>query len=207
MREEFYDGITDQEVIDAILSVPDHYSAGLIVDLGNTATMVTTIVANAFPTSGGANALSGAIIGDIADLHNANTFCNLLLAGNAVFTSGELRVGVQTSDGTTSGSFTDPTSGLAAASLPTSFVSGGILYLNSGGANGGLFGALVSGQSIQSGFCVAAGFQRIGRYARAVMFGSGAYAGNLTAAFVTQSKITGSGGGFAYSPSSGTVNV
>lgn len=180
-------------------------SASLLVDLQNTCQQGVSIAAPSFPTSGGAIALSGGIIGQVVDMINANTFCNLQLVGQASFPSGELRVAIQDSDSTASGTFTDPTSGLA--QIPPPFVSGGILYLNSGGVGGGTFGALTSGQALASGFAVAAGFQRQHRYVRAVFFGSGAYCGPLQATFISNLKTTGSGGGFSYSPGSGVVNV
>lgn len=205
--KEFLDEMpTDQEVIDLILSLPEHYSANLVVDLGGAADSHFSIGIGG-AGSGLIYAASGAVVGLIADMLNSDTYCNLSLAGTAVFTSGQLRVAVQTSDTTTSGDFYNPTSGLAAADLPTVFASGGIVWLNSGQAGGGVFGAQVSGQSIQSGFMAFAGFQRNRRYARAIVMSGDFYAGTLTAAFVSQRKTTGSGGGFSFSPSSGSVNV
>jgi hypothetical protein len=150
-------------------------------------------------------AASGAVIGEIVDLKNANAFCNLFAAGRPVFTSGQLRLQIQTADATTSGSFTDPTSGLT--NFPGHFASGGLLWLNSGQAGSGLLGGGVSGQNMQSGFFVFQGFQRVGRYARVNVISGDFYAGTLTAGFVSQLKTTGSGHGFAYSPGSGSVSV
>lgn len=195
---------TDDEVISQILSVPEHYSANLVVDLGNTAYIYPSLT-----FSGGCWVQSGvgALIGNGCDLLYANTFCNLHVVGQGIFGSGQLRVAIQTSDTDVSGSYTDPTSGLA--QFPTSFSSGGILTLNSGSLGGGTFGAGVSGQFIQSGFSVAAGFQRPFRYARAnVLSGSSDFfVGPLSVSFVSQLKTTGSGGGFTYSPTSGTPSV
>lgn len=164
-------------------------SANLVVDIGNTCQATLSIVA---ASGGGPFSASGAAIGGAVDLINANTFCNLAIAAGLT-QSGQLRVGVQTSDTNVSGSFTDPTSGLA--QLPTSFQSGGLIWLNSGGAN------------LQSGQLVFAGFQRPGRYARAVVLSGDFFNGPLEVGFVSQLKVTGSGGGYSYSPLSGSVNV
>src|SRR5271166_4002060 len=117
-------------------------SASLLVDLGNTCLMGPVTL----PTfASGTFAASGATIGQSVDLLNANTFCNLIAMGVPLFTSGQLRLQVQCSDFDTSGSYVDPTSGLA--QLPTSFQSGGIVIINSGGLLGGVLGAQTSGQS------------------------------------------------------------
>ena len=179
-------------------------SANLLVDLANTCQLSQSIGA-AGAGSGISYPASGAIIGDVVDLINANTFCNLWAAGTAVFGSGQLRLQVQVSDSTTSGTFTDPTSG--AAQFPTSFQSGGLLWINSGATGGGVLGAFVSGQAVQSGFMTGGGFIRTGQYARVNVLSGDFYAGRLAAGFVSQLKTTGSGGGFTYSPGSGTVNV
>lgn len=184
-------------------------SASLVIDLGNTAQMSVSIGLGG-AGSGLIYPASGAVIGQSISLRNADTFCNLFAAGNAVFTSGQLRLQVQCSDTDTSGNFTDPTSGLPSTAFPTSFQSGGILWLNSGGtggSSGGLFGGFVSGQAIQSGWAVAGGFQRPFEFARVNVLSGDFYAGTLVAGFISQYRTTGSGGGFSYSPSSGTVNV
>lgn len=161
-------------------------SANLIVDLGNSAQLTPSIVnVNAFPCS-------GAIIGNTVDLLQADTYCNLIIAGG-LSQSGQLRIQVQTSDATTSGSFTDPTSGLT--QLPTSFSSGGVYFINSGSS------------ALQSGFYRSPAFQRPHRYARAIAMSGDFWQSTLTAGFVSQLRTTGSGGGFVYSPSSGTVSV
>ncbi len=175
-----------------------------VVDIGNTCFSEPSIVAFGLG-SGLAFPGSGAIIGDSCDLLQANNYCNLNVVGNALTTSGQLRVQVQCSDTDVSGSFTDPTSGLAA--FPGAFESGGILRLNSGGVGGGLFGAFVSGQAIQSGFNVFQGFQRPQRYARANTVSGDRYVGPLSVSFVSQLKTAGSGGGYTTSPTSGSVNV
>ena len=110
------------------------YSANLIVDVGGTGLFPPSCVNANSP-------LSGAQVGTVVDLNNADTFCNIWVAGGA--TSGIAAVQIQTTDVTsgqlssgglqaivTSGAFTDPTSGLA--QLPTNISSGGILWVNSG---------------------------------------------------------------------------
>ena len=181
------------------------YSANLLVDLGNTCQLGVSIISPGFPTSGGAAAASGATIGQSVHMGNADTFCNLHVTGIPAFASGELRIGVQCSDTDTSGDFTDPTSGLQ--TIPPPFASGGIAYLNSGGLLGGVVGPVVSGNYILSGFSEGFGFQRTGTFVRAVMFGSGFYAGTVVAGFVSQLRTTGSGGGYSYAPGSGVVSV
>lgn len=180
-------------------------SAGLIVDLGNQALSYPTIVPTTILSGNMTAPCSGTVVGSVVDMVVANTYCNLNVAG--VSPSGQLRVQVQTSDQTTSGSFTDPTSGLA--QLPGAFQSGGILWLNSGGAGGGLLGAGTSGQFMASGFNVSQAFQRPGRYARALLMSGDFACGGITVSFISQLKTTGSGGGFSYLPQSGgnTINV
>lgn len=190
-------------------------SANLIVDIGNTAQFQPTIL----PGGGGIGVTSGqigivsgiimvasgGIVGQSVDMLHSDTFCNLMVAGQALNTSGQLRIAVQTSDSDTSGNYTDPTSGLAV--MPTSFQSGGILWLNSGGAGSGTIGGGISGNAMQSGFVQFAAFQRPGRFARAVALSGDFFVGPLMVGFVAQNKTTGSGGGYTLAPSSGTVNV
>ncbi len=179
-------------------------SASLLVDLFNTCQVGVSIQDSPL-LSGSLNCVaSGAIIGQTINLANADTYCNLF--ANGISASGLLRLQVQCSDGTTSGSFTDPTSGLA--QFPGAFSSGGILWVNSGGDNG-LLGPVISGQSIASGFFVGAGFQRTGTFARvnALLEGSAQFAGSLTAGFISNLRTVGSGGGFTYQPTSGSVSV
>ena len=179
-------------------------SANLVVDIGNTCQSQQSVPTPAqLSPSGQVCGLSGVQVGQTLDLIHADTFCNLYITGTAVLASGPLIVGVQTADSDVSGNYTDPTSGLA--QLPTVFQSGGVVWLNSG-SFGGIYGSGTSGQFVQSGFAAYAGFQRVGRYAR-VLFNSGFFIGPVQAGFVTQFKTTGSGGGFTYSPGSGTVNV
>lgn len=177
-------------------------SANTLIDLGGGAQLGMSL--------GGQSGLfapaSGALIGQSIDLINANNYCNVVIAGQCMFLSGQVRVQVQVSDTDVSGNYVDPTSGLA--QFPTSFQSGGILWINSGQIGGGvLAGSGLSGQNIFSGFTTAAAFQRTGRYARLNAISGDFYAGNLTGSFVSQLKTTGSGGGFATSPTSGTPSV
>jgi hypothetical protein len=167
-------------------------SANLLVDLNNTCQMSPSIVAPPALSGFLAAPQSGVQVGLTVDLLNANTFCNVYACGG-VSESGLSRLQVQTSDATTSGSFTDPTSGLPV--MPTSFSSGGVLWLNSGGG------------ALSSGFFFAAAFQRPHRYARLVQMSGDWMTGALAAGFISALKTTGSGGGFTYSPGSGSVRV
>lgn len=180
-------------------------SANYVIDLANTTIALPSIALGAVAGSGVAYAASGAIIGQSCDLINANAMCNLEIKGCPVFTSGQLRIQVQCSDSDTSGTYTDPTSGLQ--TFPTNFQSGGIVILNSGAVGGGILGAGVSGQFIQSGFSAYAGFQRPLRFARANLVSGDYYAGTLYVGFVSQQKTTGSGGGQTQSPGSGTPSI
>ena len=178
-------------------------SANLLVDLGNTCQMAVSLTGTTILSGSLFAPCSGALIGQSIFLGNADTYCNLFAAG--LSPSGQLRLQVQCADSDVSGSYTDPTSGLA--QLPGTFASGGILFINSGGAGGGVLGAFVSGQAIASGFATAQGFQRTGTFARVNALSGDFFAGGLAAGFISQLRTTGSGGGFSYSPTSGTVNV
>lgn len=179
-------------------------SASLVVDLGNTTQMGFTGPTQAqLSPSGQVCGLSGVQTGLSVDMINANTFCNLVVQGMAVLTSGPAIVQVQVSDDNTT--WGDPTSGLPAGALPTSFASGGNLIINSG-STGYIYTSGVSGTAVLSGFAVAAGFQRTARYVRGLI-NSGYYIGNLQVSFCSQLKTTGSGAGFSYAPSSGSVIV
>ena len=185
-------------------------SASTLIDLGQTCQIQSTLPPTAGTVGSGGvvdSRLSGVMIGQIADMIHANSFCNVLACGTmGVVASGPLVLQVQTSDATTSGSFSDPTSGVA--QFPTPFLSGGLLYIGqSGNATVGYFNSgFTSGQAMLSGFGVAAGFQRNARYVRVNVL-SGFFAGPLQGLLVCQLKTTGSGGGFSTSPSSGAVSV
>jgi hypothetical protein len=192
-------------------------SASYVVDLGFTTQSMpsfpsTSVAVNAGVaiSSGGVwSSLSGVSVGDVVDMINANSMTNLYVAGRSLG-SGPLLVGVQTSQSTASGTFTDPTSGLA--QLPTTFQSGGMVIIGSGGWTvsgdpGGILSSGVSGQYALSGFMVFAGFQRPGRYARVIVYSGFMNWANCQAGFVGMLKETGSGGGQTQSPGSGAVNV
>ena len=177
--------------------------ANLLVDLGNTCWMLPGHpTVTVFPAS-------GAEIGDVLDMIEADTFTNLLLVGKPATNSGQLRVAVQTADTTLSGDFTDPTSGMASGNwpFPTVFESGGILRLNSGGLGEGTLHAGTSGQYIRSGFTVAGAFIRPHRYVRANLVSGDLYFGTFFSAFVGQKLVTGSGGGYWQTSGVIAVNV
>ncbi len=178
-------------------------SANLVVDIGGTCQFMPSLQSGN-GVSGQVCGMSGVYVGQAIDMLHSDTFCNIYVQGLPAVNSGQLVIGIQTSDSDVSGSYTDPTSGLA--QLPTYFSSGGQLWINSGGTGGILNSGASSGQSFLSGFIQFAAFQRPGRYAR-LTFNSGFYIGTLAAGFVSQYKTTGSGGGFSYSPGSGVVNV
>ena len=180
-------------------------SANLVVDIGNTCQFVPSITTLSLTSGVIAAPCSGAIVGDVVDLGPSDTSLNIFVTGRNAVTSGQLRIAVQTSDSTVSGTFTDPTSGLA--TFPGAMQSGGILVLNSGGLGNGLFGAFVSGQCINSGFAVANTVQRNAQFARLIALSGDFFTGSLTAGFISNLRTTGSGGGFTFSPTSGTVNV
>lgn len=173
-------------------------SANLVVDLQATVDRRVSVAVG----SG-----SDLTVGQIVDLMHANTFTNLFCAGAAG--SGVIEVRVQTSDLTTSGSFTDPTSGIPFDALPSKCASGGVFFFNSGLAVSGSM-SLSSPVSNAPVFCSGGidfgAFLRPGRYARLIT-NSGPFPNNFTAGFIVQKKTIGSGGGFSYSPGSGTVNV
>lgn len=160
-------------------------SAGL-VDLGNSLTLLPSIQAAA---GVGSTPASGEIIGLNCDLRDANNMTSLLISWGPS-TSGPFKVQVQTSDTTNSGDFTDPTSGLQR--MPTTFLSGGIVVVNSGNnaASGGFF---------------MAGFLRPHRYARARVLSGDQFNSPVNVGLAGASKRTGSGTGVSFSPGSGSV--
>ena len=174
------------------------FSANLVVDIGNTTDYRPSIVALG---SG-----SDLTVGVIVDLLHAHGNTNLFVVGNEGG-SGAIEIRVQTSDALTSGSFTDPTSGLA--QMPSAFASGGVFFANSGlhvSGNYSLSSVVDSAPLFCSGGIQFAHFQRPHRYARLIN-NSGSFPGSITAGFIGQKHVTGSGGGFSYSPGSGSVNV
>lgn len=176
-------------------------SANLVVDLRNTTQHQPTIVDTVGVASSPA---SGEIVGRVVDLLNAGVYCNMLVKGGP--SSGVLQVQVQTSDSTASGTFTDPTSGLAA--FPAGFHSGGILIVNSGlWASGNPLGPPVNNAPLFcSGGMAFGAFQRPHRYARAIAL-SGAFDANVAVSFISQLLTAGSGFGSTQAPGSGSVNV
>lgn len=175
-------------------------SANLVVDLGAT----TDYRASLTLTSG-----INLTVGQVVDLLGANSYCNLWVAGGA--SSGVIEIRIQTADATTSGSFTDPTSGLPRTALPSWLSSGGIMWVNSGLHVSG-YSSLTSPVNTAPLFCSGGiqfgAFQRPHRYARLIYAsGVGSFNAPLTAGFVSQKQTTGSGGGFTFAPGSGAVNV
>jgi len=171
-------------------------SANLVVDLGNTTDYRLSVQRHS-----GSNLL----VGEIVDLLHADTFTQVYVGGN--FGSGPIGVRIQTSDGTASGTFTDPTSGLD--QFPTVIASGGIFWANSGlwqSGNYSLSAPVNNAPLFCSGGIQFAAFQRPHRYARLVYI-SGDFPQPIQAGFVANKRTTGSGGGFTLSPTSGTVNV
>jgi hypothetical protein len=115
---------------------------------------------------------------------------------------------VQASDSTTSGSFSDPVSGYAAFPMWANIHSGGVAIFNSGlWASGAPLGPGVDSAPLfcsgGTGFAI---WQRPGRYARAIVQ-SGPFTGPVAVNIISQLKTIGSGNGFTYSPTSGSVNV
>lgn len=170
-------------------------SANLVVDLGATTDYRTSIVVG----SG-----SNFTVGEIIDLSNANTYCNIWVNGGPG--SGVIELRVQTSDTTTSGDFTDPTSGLAG--FPTWLVSGGRMFANSGLAvsgNSSLSSPVNSAPLFCSGGIQFGAFSRPHKYAR-LLLNSGVFPHQIHAGLISQKRTIGSGG-FTYAPGSGVVNV
>lgn len=171
-------------------------SANLLVDLANTSLPSTSGNPNLSigPANGvGGSPASGIIIGQIVDLRYADTYCNIVVgAGPSI--SGQFKLAVQTSDATTSGSFTDPTSGLPV--FPGAMQSGGVFIFNSGNT-----------QMNSGGFGFGA-FVRPHRYARINCLSGDQFNAPIIAGFVSQLRTVGSGGGFTASPlTNDTINV
>lgn len=168
-------------------------SATYVVDLFHA---VQTGVSVSAPQLSGVWPFSGAVVGATVDLLSAHGFTNLWVAANASLSGAQIRVAVQTSDTNVSGSFTDPTSGLAA--LPTDFASGGVYVVGSG-----------AGSTVAAGL-YGAGFQRPHRYVRAIALSGYAHDTGYLAGFVEQSHytaISGFAGQTQLPQSGGTPNV
>lgn len=172
------------------------FAAGLAVDLAQSCDFFPSVVV-----------LSGASVGSIVDLLHANTHTQVVVMG--VQLSGPTPFLIQTSDGITSGSFTDPTSGLTGFPLYGGVVSGGIFWTNSGlrasGNQAGLHNQTNNAPLFASGGIAFTSFQRPHRYARLMTLSGDAAI--LTGGFLGQKKTTGSGGGFTFAPGSGSVSV
>lgn len=158
-------------------------SANLIVDVANTALFGVSLS----QATGVASPASGVQIGMPIDMEHANTNTQIwaTLGANA---SGPCQVAVQTANVTTSGSFTDPTSGLA--QMPDGLLSGGLLWVGSGG-------------NPLSGTMTWGSFQRPHKYARLVCLSGSQTNAILTAGLLGQLRTTTSGGWYSYSPGSG----
>lgn len=230
-------------------------SAGLTLDLGNTTQFVPSLVTGQVINSGASFGLSGPIIGQWVDMRNCDTLCNVYVTAGP--TSGPIGIQVQCAAGPfdiplvnnsfsgnvfsggapLSGSFTDPTAGLA--QLPSWFSSGGILWINSGlvtnpgqqGASGQLvagyplgtlpFGPnpVIQGQNgpafvgsgstpeFASGGIAFASFQRPYQYARVILLSGNTSLFSLQAGFISQLLTTGSGGGASQQPFTYLINV
>ncbi len=139
------------------------------------------------------------MIGIGRDFTNAGAYCNVWATGAG--TSGIFRVAVQTAPSDVSGSYTDPTSGLA--NFPSNIISGGILVCASGGnASGG--SNMVSGGMEWGAFLRPAGHP----WVRATVLSGNQHNGHVSVGFLEQLKTTGSGIGYTWLPSSGTaINV
>lgn len=198
--------------------------ASHLVDLGNTCQALTSITAGVPGTMSGQIGIvsglvmpaSGGIVGMACNMKDADSYCNLVVAGHPADTptSGQLRIQVQCADSNTSGDYTDPTSGFSV--FPSQFSSGGMLWINSGGLLGSTLGQLqtgtnsgipASGYAIQSGFIVSAPFIRNGQFVRARVVSGDFYVGTLHVAFISQLRTTGTSGGSTQAPGAGAVNV
>lgn len=172
-------------------------SANLVVDLFSTTDRAVSV---------GVGSGSDLTVGRIIDMLGANTMCQVF-ATAPLGGSGAIEVRIQTSDLTTSGSFTDPTSGLA--QMPSTVLSGGRVIFNSGLWTSG-FSSPVSPVNNAPLFCSGgadfSAFQRPQRYAR-LIYVSGPFPNPIAAGFISNKKTTGSGGGQTQSPGSGVISV
>lgn len=191
--------VSDREVEDALRSIPPHYAAGLLVDPANTLGFDVSLTLGS-----GVNQ----VVGQLTDFNNEDTYCGVWVAGGVAGGSGPIQIQIQDSPDTTSGNFTDPTSGLAA--FPVNVVSGGNFWANSGlwasGGNGDNLPPVDQAPAFCSGGIWFGSFQRKNRFCRLINV-SGAYPGAITAGFLSNKRTTGSGGGFSLLPGSGPVSV
>lgn len=225
-------------------------SASTVIDVGGTCLFVPSIsVGGTSPSSGVVVGVSGqAIVGQWVDMSHSDSYCNVYVAAGP--TSGPLLVAVQAAEGPwdvplggsafsgnifsggapASGSFTDPTSGLA--QLPTWFSSGGVLVINSGlstvpgqlGASGQQVAGYPQGTlpfgpnpvfqaqngpafvgsgavpEFASGGIAFAAFQRPYQYVRLVLLSGATQTNFLQAGLLSNLRTTGSGGGYTAQP-------
>ena len=174
-------------------------SAGLVVDLFGSAQMVPSVIVG----SG-----SDLLVGNIVDLAACGDEATNIFVAAGIGGSGAIEVRVQCSDSTTSGTFTDPTSGKpTSAFFANGVLSGGILIANSGLWNSGYnqpCAPINNAPMFCSGGVYGAMFQRGQRYAR-LLYVSGPFPGAIIAGFAEQKLVTGSGPGYATSPQSGGI--
>lgn len=163
--------------------------ANLVIDIQNTCLVEDSLLAAAIQPS------SGVLIGRPVDLLQANTLCNVRLT-YGTFQSGFVGYQVQESDTTTSGSFVP----VQSVSGTWNWLSGSRIVINSSGIG-------QSGTGVVSGDTVFAAFERRFRYVRVIQESGGLADTFGGAGVVSQLKVTGSGGGFSFSPGSGVVNV
>lgn len=172
--------------------------ANLVVDLGATCDYDVSVMMG-----------SGAsqIVGLPSDLLYADTYCNVFCAGTAG--SGAIDLWIQTSPTAASGSFTDPTSGLAA--FPSFISSGGRFIVNSGlwvSGIASLTAPVNNAPLFCSGGVMFGAFQRpAGHEFARIINNSGVFPSFYVAGFVSQKRTTGSGGGSTLLPGSGVVAV
>lgn len=170
-------------------------SASLVVDLFNTTLSLASITN---PQLSGQWPGSGAVVGQVCDMLYANTLTNVYLAVDGA-QSGQVRLAIQCADVTTSGSFTDPTSGV----LANQGVQGGTVNVQSGG----IFIYNSGGAGISSGTLTFGAFQRPQRYARLIALSGFLFDGGFQAGFIANLKQTSGQIGSTQSPGSGTVSV
>ncbi len=171
-----------------------------MIDIGNTCDYQVSLIS----LSG-----SNTAVGRIIDLLGADTNCIGWVAATAL--SGLAPIFIQTADVTTSGTFSDPTSGLwEGGGLPDGVASGGIFWANSGLYASGYnspSSPLNDGPLMCSGGIQFFHFQKPHRYARLNLSGGAIGAEILMAGFISQKKVTGSGHGFSFLPGSGSLSV
>ena len=165
--------------------------ANLVIDIGGSCLFDLSNI----NTSGSTTPSSGVLVGRGVDLLNASTLCNAMVS-YGTSQSGFIGVQFQESDTDVSGNYVP----IQVASGTWNWLSGGRLVINSSGIG-------QSGVGIVSGDMAFSAFERRYRYVRSIVESGGLWDAPVNVGFVSQLKVTGSGGGFSYSPGSGTVNV